>query len=120
MSNFKEVLEKVKHNEVVSALVIGIKKDFLEIELDNGLKGIIKRLDISKNKQDQKTEKFSVGDRVDAKVMLFNNVTGKLLLSIKDMEADEQVAHNYESSDSGATIGSIAGELLKALEEKNN
>ena len=120
MSNFKEVLEKVKNSEVVSALVIGIKKDFLEIELDNGLKGIIKRLDISKNKQDQKTEKFSVGDRVDAKVMLFNNVTGKLLLSIKDMEADEQVAHNYESSDSGATIGSIAGELLKALEEKNN
>ena len=52
--------------------------------------------------------------------MLFNNVTGKLLLSIKDMEADEQVAHSYESSDSGATIGSIAGELLKALEEKNN
>ena len=41
----------------MSCVVVNIKKDFLEVELDNGLKAIIKRLDLSKNKQDQKKKK---------------------------------------------------------------
>jgi len=122
-SAFKDDLERIESGLVVSCVVANVKKDFLEVELDSGLKGVIKRLDISKNKQDQKTEKYEVGDRIEAKVVLFNKVTGKLLLSIKDMEAEEQESHFYSDSDSGTTIGSIAGEALKeslaALEEKN-
>jgi len=82
------------------------------------LKAIIKRLDLSRNKQNQKTDKFEVGDRVEAKVMLFNQANGKLLLSIKDMEEEEQEAHLYSESDSGTTIGSsVGGEILEALKK---
>lgn len=122
-SEFKKDLERIESGLVASCAVVNVKKDFLEVELDSGLKGVIKRLDISKNKQDQKTEKYEVGDRLEAKVVLFNKVTGKLLLSIKDMEAEEQESHFYSDSDSGTTIGSIAGEALKeslaAIEKKN-
>ena len=122
-SAFKDDLEKIDTGTVVSCVVVNVKKDFLEVELDSSLKAVIKRLDISKNKQEQKTEKYEIGDRVEAKVVLFNKVTGKLLLSIKDMESDERGSHFYSDSDSGATIGSIAGEALKeslaALEESN-
>jgi small subunit ribosomal protein S1 len=76
---------------------------------------VIKRLDLSKNKQDQKTEKYEVGDRIEAKVILFNKVTGKLLLSIKDIEAEEHEAHLYSGNDSSNTIGSLAG--MDALKE---
>ncbi|MBL6664693.1 MAG: 30S ribosomal protein S1, partial [Rickettsiales bacterium] len=103
---FLEEIESLDSGVIVSCVVVNIKKDFLEVELDNGLKAIIKRLDLSKNKQDQKTEKYEVGDRLEAKVTLFNKVSGKLLLSIKDMEQDEHEAHIYDSSsDGGTTIG---------------
>jgi len=112
---FARDLKKVQDSEVVSCVVLNVKKDFLEVELDSGLKAIIKRLDLSRNKQDQKTDKFEVGDRIEAKVTLFNNISGKLLLSIKDMESEEQEAHLYSSSEGGATIGSIAGDVLGSL-----
>lgn len=112
---FLKELEKTDVGSIVSCAVINVKKDFLEVELDSGLKAIIKRLDLSNNKQDQKTEKYEAGDRIEAKVMVFNKVSGKLLLSIKDMESEEQEAHIYSSSTSGATIGSIAGDVLGSL-----
>jgi len=118
--NFQAELDKVSENTVVSCLVIGVKKDFLEVELDSGLKAIIKRLDLSKNKQEQKTEKFEVGDRIEAKVIMFNKISGKLLLSIKDMEIDEQEAHIYTESSGGTTIGNIAGDFLESLKNQNN
>ena len=115
---FKDDLNKIETGSIVSCVVINVKKDFLEVELDSGLKAIIKRLDLSNNKQEQKTEKFEVGDRIEAKVTLFNKVTGKLLLSIKDMETDEREAHLYSASESGTTIGSIAGDVLESLKNK--
>jgi small subunit ribosomal protein S1 len=116
-NNFKDELEKIENGLVVSCVIVNIKKDFLEVELDTGLKAVIKRLDLSKNKQDQKTEKYEVGDRIEAKVILFNKVTGKLLLSIKDMEAEEQEAHLYSGNENSShnTIGSLAG--MDALKE---
>ncbi|MES2677653.1 MAG: 30S ribosomal protein S1 [Pseudomonadota bacterium] len=124
-ANFKTDIEKIVNGSVVSCVVVNVKKDFLEVELDIGLKAIVKRLDVSKNKQDQKTEKFEVGDRIEAKVTLFNNVTGKMLLSIKDMESDEQEAYIYSnnSESSGSNLGSILGEALQesaALAEKSS
>ncbi|MBU6339484.1 MAG: 30S ribosomal protein S1 [Rickettsiales bacterium] len=116
-TTFKRDLEKIDTGAVVSCVVINVKKDFLEVELDSGLKAVIKRLDISKNKQEQKTEKYEVGDRIEAKVTLFNKVTGKLLLSIKDMESDEQGSHFYSDADSKTTIGNIAGDVLKSIAE---
>ena len=113
--NFKAELDKIEPELIVSCVVVNVKKDFLEVELDSGLKAIIKRLDLSKNKQDQKTEKYEIGDRIEAKVMLFNKISGKLLLSVKDMEADEQESHIYSADNSGATIGSIAGDVLESL-----
>ena len=115
--NFLAELNKIDVDSIVSCVILNIKKDFLEVELDSGLKAIIKKLDLSKNKHDQKTEKFEVGDRIEAKVILFNKISGKLLLSIKDMEQDEQDTHIYSESSSGggATIGSIAGDVLGSL-----
>lgn len=116
--NFKEEMEKIAVGSIVSCFVINVKKDFLEVELDIGLKAVIKRLDLSKNKQEQRTEKYEVGDRIEAKVMIFNKITGKILLSIKDMENDVHEAHIYSEANSGTTIGSIVGNVFE--KETNN
>ncbi|MFT6219940.1 MAG: small subunit ribosomal protein S1 [Myxococcota bacterium] len=115
-AKFKDEISKIAADSLVACLVVNVKKDFLEVELDIGLKAIIKRLDVSKNKHEQKTEKFEVGDRLDAKVTLFNNITGKMLLSIKDMESDTQEAYIYSSDDAasgGSSLGAILGEALQ-------
>ncbi len=118
--NFQAELDKITENSVVSCLVIAVKKDFLEVELDSGLKAIIKRLDLSNNKQNQKTEKYEVNERIEAKVTMFNKISGKLLLSIKELETDERESHFYSESNSGTTIGSIAGDVLESLKDKNS
>ena len=116
IQNFKSEIEKICEGEVVSSVIISVKKDFLEIELDSGVKGIIKRLDLSNNKSEQKTEKFEVGDRIDAKVFLFNKVSGKLLLSVKDIESPA-TAKSEESQSSNNTIGSL---ILSARDNQKN
>jgi small subunit ribosomal protein S1 len=119
--NFKTEITKIKTDSVVSCVVVNVKKDFLEVELDIGLKAIIKRLDVSKNKQDQKTEKFEINDRLEAKVTLLNNVTGKMLLSIKDMESDEQDTYIYSNdgeASRGSSLGTILGEALQESAQK--
>lgn len=117
--NFLSEISKINEGSVVSAVILAIKKDFLEVELDSGLKGIIKRLDISNNKQNQRTETFEVGDRIEAKVALFNKITGKMLLSIKELEAQERENHFYSEEKSGSTLASIAGNVLESLKDNS-
>lgn len=106
--NFKTEIDKIVEGAVVSSVVIGVKKDFLEVELDSGIKGIIKRLDLSSNKTDQRTERFEISDRIEAKVFLFNKVSGKLLLSVKDLESPEATSSKEStSSNNNDTIGSL-------------
>ncbi len=116
--NFKAEMEKIEVGSVASCFVVNVKKDFLETELDIGLKAVIKRLDLAKNKQDQRTEKYEIGDRIEAKVVLFNKVTGKILLSVKDMENDEHEVHLYSEDSGGTTIGSMVGNVFE--KERDN
>ncbi|MDA9817804.1 30S ribosomal protein S1 [Flavobacteriaceae bacterium] len=115
--NFDSELKKVIEEGIFSCSVVGVKKDLIEVELDLGLKGIIKKPDLAKDKKDQRTEKFEVGDRIEAKVASFNNVSGKMTLSIKEIETEEQESYIYNSNNNkGETIGSIIGDVLKEKE----
>ena len=49
---------------------------------------------------------------------MFNKISGKLLLSIKDMEIEEQEAHIYSEATSGTTIGNIAGDVLESFKNQ--
>lgn len=117
--DFAKEFDKLDTGQIVSCAVVNVKKDFLEVELDLGLKAVIKRLDLSSSKAEQKTDKYSVGDIVEAKVTLFNKVSGKILLSIKDLEAEQKEAHIYSGDSTGQTIGDVAGDLLKKVGENN-
>ena len=113
--SFTNDISKISEDSIQSCAVINVKKDYIEVELDCGIKGLIKRLDISKNKNDQKTDKYDIGDRIDAKVTVFNKTTGKLLLSIKNLEIDTQEDHIYSPSDSETSISNIAGDVLESI-----
>ena len=117
--NFKKEISEIKEGAIISSVILVVKKDLLEIETDIGLKGTIKRLELGKDKNSQKTENFMVGDRIDAKVILFDPKTGKLSLSIREMEADQENNYVYSSETSGESIGNIVGDLFYNKEDSS-
>ncbi|HCO89447.1 MAG TPA: 30S ribosomal protein S1, partial [Alphaproteobacteria bacterium] len=75
--------------------------------------------DLSRDRSEQRPERFSVGDKVDAKVTNIDRNTRKVSLSIKAKEVDEEkeAVAQYGSSDSGASLGDILGAALRAKED---
>ncbi len=127
IDNFKEKVQELTKGKEMSCVIKTIRKDFLEVEIELGLKGIIKRVDLSQDKKDQKTDKFNVNDKLDGAVVSFNNGTGKLVLTLRNVEDSEKSLseddeddfdiEQYLISDTRTTLGTI---LANALEEAKN
>lgn len=118
-NNFKQELSEIKEGAIISSIVLAVKKDLIEIETDIGLKGTIKRLELGKKKNNQKTENFMEGDRIESKIILFDPKTGKLSLSIREMEEDQENNYVYYSEKSGESIGNIVGDLFNNNESED-
>tara|TARA_Y100001970_G_scaffold203094_1_gene247213 strand:- start:8494 stop:10194 length:1701 start_codon:yes stop_codon:yes gene_type:complete len=99
----------------VTGKIIEVSEKNLTLELQNKILGIIKKINLSKDKSEQKTERFAVGEQVDAIIISVDSKSRVLNLSIKEIEImDEKEALNkYGSSDSGASLGDILGSILK-------
>ena len=81
---------------------------------DDGVTGFIKRTDLGRDRDEQRPERFQVGQKFDAMVIGFDR-SKKPNFSIKAMQIAEekQAVAQYGSSDSGASLGDILGEALK-------
>jgi small subunit ribosomal protein S1 len=107
---------ELRKNAVVTCEVIGIKDGGLEVRLvDSGIETFIKRNDLSRDRDEQRPERFSVGQKLDARVIAFDKKTRKLQVSIKALEIAEEkeAVAQYGSTDSGASLGDILGAALK-------
>ncbi len=86
------------------------------IDVTNGenLTGVIRRTDLSRDRAEQRADRFAVGEKVDAIVTSVDKKTRKLSLSIKARESAEekQAMAEFGSSDSGASLGDILGAAL--------
>jgi small subunit ribosomal protein S1 len=103
--------------EVVEVTSGGIEVAFGE---NNQLRSFIRKADLSRDRSEQRPERFEVGQRMDAMVTTFEKAARRVSLSIKAMElADEKEAiAQFGSSDSGASLGDILGAALKKSEQK--
>ncbi|TIV96368.1 MAG: 30S ribosomal protein S1, partial [Mesorhizobium sp.] len=101
---------ELRKNAVVTCEVIAVKDGGLEVRLvDSGLETFIKRSDLSRDRDEQRPERFTVGQKVDARVIAFDKKTRKLQVSIKALEIAEEkeAVAQYGSTDSGASLGDI-------------
>lgn len=105
----------VKRGEVVTCVVTEIKDDGIEVTLTNGARGFIKKIDLAKDRQDRRTDRFAVGEKVDAKIISVDKSGRKIGLSVKALEIEEekQVMEEFGSSDSGASLGDILGVAIE-------
>ena len=106
-------------NAVVTVVVLEVRDAGLEVQVgDDGATGFIKRTDLGRDRDEQRPERFQVGQKFDAMVTGFDR-SKKPTFSIKAMQISEekQAVAQYGSSDSGASLGDILGAALKAKDE---
>ncbi len=115
---FADATDGIKRGAVVTVEVTAIEDGGIEVEHD-GMKSFIRRSDLARDRADQRPERFSVGDKVDARVTNIDRANRRLGLSIKAREIAEEkeAVEQYGSSDSGASLGDILGAALKGNEK---
>ena len=105
----------IRRGEVVTCVVTEVASGGIEVEFgEPAMKSFIRRSDLSRDRSEQRPERFAVGDKVDARVQNVDKGSRRVTLSIKALEiAEEQEAvAQYGSADSGASLGDILGAAL--------
>jgi len=113
--------DTLKKNAVVTGVVTEVNDGGIEVKINGTeISAFIRRADLSRDRNDQRPERFSKGEKVDARVTQVDRKTGKVGLSIKALEIAEEkeAVAAYGSSDSGASLGDILGAALKDREKK--
>jgi small subunit ribosomal protein S1 len=111
---FTDAVDGVKRGSIISVVVSAIEEGGVEVDY-NGAKSFIRRSDLSRDRGDQRPERFALGDKIDVRVTNIDPKTRRLGLSIKAREIAEEkeAVEQYGSSDSGASLGDILGAALK-------
>ena len=112
---FAESMSKVKKGEVVTCIVTAVQANGIEVKVDDVLTGFIRRAELSREKSDQRPDRFAVGEKVDAKITAIDRAARKLSLTIKgrEVEEDKQAMAEYGTTDSGASLGDILGAAIR-------
>ena len=115
---FAEAVGGVKRGSIVTVKVTAIEEGGVECEYE-GMKSFIRRSDLSRDRAEQRPERFSVGDKVDVRITNVDAKTRRLGVSIKAREIAEEkeAVEQYGSSDSGASLGDILGAALNTGDE---
>ncbi len=116
---FEGATDGVKRGSIITVEVTSIEDGGIEVTYE-GMKSFIRRSDLSRDRAEQRPERFQVGDKIDVRVTNIDAKTRRLGLSIKAREIAEEkeAVAQYGSSDSGASLGDILGAALKGDEEK--
>tara|TARA_B100000029_G_scaffold431089_1_gene442482 strand:- start:1307 stop:3007 length:1701 start_codon:yes stop_codon:yes gene_type:complete len=114
----QDYLSKHPIKSKVSGKIVEIDEKFLTVQLEKNLLGIIKKSNLSKDKNEQKTDRFAIDEKVDSIIISSNQKERSLNLSIKEIEIqdEKEALSKYGSSDSGASLGDILGSILKKKE----
>jgi small subunit ribosomal protein S1 len=116
-----ETAGDLKKGSVVTCEVTEVKEGGIDVKIvGTDLTTFIKRAELARDRGEQRPERFSAGQKVDARVTQFDRRTHKVQVSIKALEVAEEkeAIAQYGSTDSGATLGDILGTALRRATEK--
>jgi small subunit ribosomal protein S1 len=115
--------EQYRKGQTVTVTVTEITSGGIEVKFgdDNGaMTAFIRKADLSRDRSEQRAERFAVGDRIDAQVTNIDKAARRVSLSIKalEMAEDKEAIEKFGSSDSGASLGDILGAALRERASK--
>jgi small subunit ribosomal protein S1 len=107
-----------RKGETVTATVVEVASGGIEVKFgtdDAPMTGFIRKADLSRDRSEQRPERYAVGDRLDAQVTNVDKAARRVSLSVKalEMAEDKQAIEKFGSSDSGASLGDILGAALR-------
>jgi small subunit ribosomal protein S1 len=112
-----DAIGDIKRGSDVTCTVTAIESGGIEVQIggEGGPKAFIRKSDLSKDRSEQRPERFAVGDKIDARVTTIDSKSRRINVSIKAREAAEEkeAVEQYGSADSGASLGDILGAALK-------
>jgi len=114
---FEEASGDIRKGSVVTCEIIDVKENGIEVKIaDSDLTAFIRRSDLSRDRSEQRPERFAKGEKVDARVTNFDKKAHKIAVSIKALEIAEEkeAVAQYGSTDS---LGDILGAALKARQD---
>ncbi|MEP3224586.1 MAG: 30S ribosomal protein S1 [Parasphingorhabdus sp.] len=109
----------LKKGSVTTVTVLEVRDGGLEVQVgDDGITGFIKRTDLGRDRDEQRPDRFQVGQKLDAMVTGFDR-SKKPNFSIKahQLAEEKQAVEQFGSTDSGASLGDILGEALKKKDD---
>ena len=104
----------VKKGAVVCGVISNITPDEITLDLAGDSKGIIRKTDLSRDKDEQKTEKYKVGDSVEAMVVSVDGNNVKLSIRALQVALEKQAVKDYSNQEnSGSVLGDILGAAIE-------
>jgi small subunit ribosomal protein S1 len=116
------VMDRMIKGSVVTCVVTQVQPNGIEVKVDDAVTGFIRKAELARDRQDQRPDRFGVGDKVDAKIIAVDRQTRRLTLSIKarEMEEEKTAMAEFGSSDSGASLGDILGAAIRRRNQMAN
>ncbi len=117
---FQGAVSGLKRGARVTCTVSQITSSGIEVTTTDGATGFIRKAELSRDRVEQRPDRFAVGEKLDAKVTNIDAVNRRLTLSIKalEIEDEKQAMADYGSSDSGASLGDILGPAIKGRQQE--
>ena len=112
----------LKKGSVVTCKVLAIADNGIEVLVNDSIPGFIRKADLSRDRSEQRPDRFATGEKLDAKVTQIDKSGRKLTLSIKAREVDDEkkAMATYGSSDAGASLGDILGAAIQEKQASKN
>ncbi|MBH69143.1 MAG: 30S ribosomal protein S1 [Rhodospirillaceae bacterium] len=112
----------IRKGIILTTTVTKLLETGIEVTVGDGMAGFIRKAELSRDRSEQRSDRFAVGEKVDAKVTQIDQKARKVTLSIKarEIEEEKKAMQEYGSSDSGASLGDILGAALRQREEDQN
>ena len=110
----------LKKGAIVTCEVTDVKEGGIEVKIaGTEFETFIKRSELARDRSEQRTERFAVGEKFDARVTQFDRKTRKVSVSIKalEMAEEKEAIAQYGSADAGASLGDILGAALKKAKD---
>lgn len=115
--------DSYRKGQTVTCTVTEITSGGIEVKFgedDAPMSAFIRKSDLSRDRGDQRPERFAVGDRVDAQITNLDKAARRVSLSVKalEMAEEKEAIEQFGSSDSGASLGDILGAALREKAQK--
>jgi small subunit ribosomal protein S1 len=117
---FRQATSGIKKGDRVTCTVKEVNAGGIEVETTSGATGFIRKVELARDRDEQRPERFAPGEKLDAKVMNVDAGSRRLTLSVKalELEDEKQAMAEFGSSDSGASLGEILGAAFRQKQEE--